>query len=216
MNQEEPGSFKGWDKVNEIYIGRPSDINVGNGKTVSAVAATIDDWLEHEEKTIFSNIKLKGVPYKPFNPDSIEEVLETDDALVILDELHAIIHKNHKIGEGCGKHSIRGLCYRLSEFYRQVRKRNINSRASCQTFQDAHYQFRTLMQQQILCEKFHLEGNRLKKCDSDKCPNDHRHYIKQKLYRNFNFAKELPLFDPEPYYEYYNSYEIVDGWVTYE
>jgi len=102
-------------------------------------------------------------------------VLETDDALVILDELHAIIHKNHKIGELCKKHELIGLCYRLSEFYRQVRKRNINTRQTCQTFQDAHYQFRTLMQQQILCEKYHLEGTKLKKCDSldGKCPDDH-------------------------------------------
>jgi len=204
--------------MNEIYIGRPSDINVGNGKSISVVAKTIDEWLEHEEKTIFSNIKLKGVPYTPFTPENIGEVLETDDALVILDELHAIIHKNHKIGERCGKHSLMGLCYRLSEFYRQVRKRNINTRQSCQTFQDAHYQFRTLMQQQILCEKYHLVGDRLKKCDSldGTCPTDHRHYIKQKLYRNYNFVKELPLLDPEPYYNYYDSYEIVDGWVSYD
>jgi len=204
--------------MNEIYIGRPSDINVGNGKTVSCVASTIDEWLQHEEKTIFSNIKLKGVPYTPFTPENIEEVLETDNALVILDELHAIIHKNHRIGERCNKHSIEGLCYRLSEFYRQVRKRNINTRQTCQTYQDAHYQFRTLMQQQILCEKYHLEGSRLKKCDSldGICSDDHQHYIKQKLYRNFNFVKELPLFDPEPYYEYYDSYEIVDGWVSYD
>jgi len=204
--------------LNEIYIGRPSDINVGNGKTVSCVASTIEEWLLNEEKTIFSNIKLKDIPFTPFRPDNIDEVLETDDALIILDELHAIIHKNHKIGERCGKHELMGLCYRLSEFYRQVRKRNINTRQSCQTFQDAHYQFRTLMQQQILCEKYHLEGNRLKKCDSldGKCPDDHRHFIKQKLYRNYNFVKDLPLFDPEPYYGYYDSYEIVSGWVSYE
>lgn len=204
--------------MNEIYIGKQSDINVGNGKTVSCVAATIDEWLEHEEKAIFSNIKLIGVPFTPFTPENIGEVLETDDALVILDELHAIIHKNHKIGEGCGKHSLKGLCYRVSEFYRQVRKRNINTRQTCQTFQDAHYQYRTLMQQQILCEKYHLINGRLKKCDSldGTCPDDHRHYIKQKLFRNYNFVKELPLLDPEPYYGYYNSYEIVNGWVSYE
>jgi len=76
--------------LNEIFIGRPSDINVGNGKTVSCVASTIDEWLQHEEKTIFSNIQLKGVPYTPFTPESIDEVLETDDALIILDELHAM------------------------------------------------------------------------------------------------------------------------------
>lgn len=202
--------------MNILYMGKPADNNVGNGKTVSSIGNVVDDWILHEEKTIFSNIKLKGIPFSPFYPDNTAEVLETDDALVILDELHAIIHKSHKINEGCGKHSIKGLCYRLSEFFRQVRKRKIDTHSTCQTFQDAHYQFRTLMQQQILCEKYRLEGNRLFKCDSDVCPPEHRHYIKQKLYRNYNFVKELPLFDPEPYYEYYDSYEIVDGWVNYD
>lgn len=202
--------------MNTIYMGKPSDLNVGNGKSVSVIGAVIDKWLEDESKTIYSNIKINEVPFIPFCPDNIKDVLETDSALVVLDELHAIIHKNHKISEGCTKHGVKGLCYRLSEFFRQVRKRGIDTYSTCQTFQDAHYQFRTLMQQQVLCEKYRLEGNRLIKCNTDKCPDDHRHYIKQRLYRNFNFVKELPLFDPEPYYGYYNSFEIVDGWVNYE
>lgn len=203
--------------MNVIYMGKSSDDNVGNGKTCSAVGRIIEEWLENENRVIFSNIKLKEVPYIQFTPDNIGEVLETDNALVLLDELHAIVHKNHKIGEGCTKHGeYRGLCYRISEFYRQIRKRQSDSFSTCQTFADAHFQFRTLMQQQILCEKYHLLNNKLYKCEGDKCPEDHRHYIKQTLFKNFNFVKELPLFDPEPFYGYYDSFEIVDGWVNYD
>jgi len=203
--------------MNILYIGKPRDMNIGNGKTVSAVGATIDEWLNDESKTIFSNIILKEVPYTPFKPDNVSEVLETENALVILDELHAIVDKNHKISETCKKHGeVIGLCYRLSKFFRQVRKRAITTRSTCQTFMDAAYQYRNLMQEQIVCEKKNLHDGRLSKCDGDKCPSDHRHYIKQQLYRNFDFVKELPLFDPEPYYEYYDSFEIIDGWVTYD
>jgi hypothetical protein len=203
--------------MNIMYMGKQADMNIGNGKTVSAVGDTITDWLADDSKTIYSNIALKDVPYSPFTPDNTSEVLDTTGALVILDELHAIVHKNHKIGERCNKHGDSvGLCYRLSEFFRQVRKRGIVTRSTCQTFQDAHYQFRGLMQKQIVCEKYRLVETRLKKCNLDACDDTHRHYIKQQLFQNFNFVKELPLFDPEPYYQYYNSYEIVDGWVSYE
>lgn len=203
--------------MNVIYMGKCSDDNIGNGKTVSAVGRIVDEWLEDENRVIYSNIKLKEVPYTLFSPENIEEVLETDFALVLLDELHAIVHKNHKIGESCKKHGENiGLCYRLSEFFRQIRKRKSDTYSTCQTFADAHFQFRTLMQQQIVCEKFNLQNNKLYKCDGDKCPEDHRHYIKQSLFRNYNFVKELSLFDPEPYYPYYCTGEIVAGWVNYD
>jgi len=202
--------------MNYLYIGKPSDDNIGNGKSVSIVGEVIERWLEDETRTIFSNISLKSIPYTKFTPDNIDEVLETDSALVIIDEIHAIVHKNHKILEHCTKHTIEGLCYRLGQFFRQVRKRKSDTYSSSQTFADTAFQYRTLMQRQIVCEKFNLQGSILKKCDSDKCPDNHEHYIKQTLYKNFNFVRELPLFDPSPYYEYYDSYEIVKGWVTYE
>lgn len=202
--------------MNYLYIGRNSDLNVGNGKTVSAVGATINEYLSDPSKTIFSNIKLFDIEYMPFYPENIGEVLETKKALVILDELHAIVHKNHKINERCTHHSIIGLCYRISEFYRQVRKRDINSRATCQTFSDAPFQYRQLMQEQILCEKYRVENNRLFKCDADKCPAEHEHIIKQTTYRNLFQSKEPIYFDPAPYYNFYDSFEIVEGWVSYE
>jgi len=202
--------------MNYLYIGKPSDDNVGNGKTCSIIGEVIDQWVADESKTIFSNIILKDVPYTKFTPDNIEEVLSTDNALVVLDEIHAIVHKNHRITEHCQKHSVDGLCYRLGEFFRQIRKRSSDSYASSQTFADTAYQYRTLMQRQVVCEKYHLRDNMLRKCESDKCPADHEHYIKQTLFKNYNFVKELPLFDPSTYYNYYDSYEIVDGWVTYD
>jgi hypothetical protein len=81
---------------------------------------------------------------------------------------------------------------------------------------DAPLQYRNLMQEQILCEKYNLYNNKLYKCNADKCPIEHQHYIKQKLYRNLDFVLEKPLFDPTPYYEYYDSFEIVDGWVDFD
>lgn len=197
-------------------MGKSSDLNIGNGKSVSAVGKLIDKWLEDDDKTIISNIKLKGIDYIEFHPEDIDDVLKTDNALVLLDELHAIVHKNHRISESCQKHTIKGLCYRISEFLRQVRKRDIDTASTCQTFGDAHYQYRTLMQEQIVCSKYHLSGSRLYKCDSDTCPPDHTHYIKQDLYRNYTYIKELPLFNPTPYYDFYDSYEIVEGWVQYD
>jgi hypothetical protein len=202
--------------MNILYIGQPRDLNVGNGKTVSCIGDTINDWLADETKVIFSNIKLT-VPYTPFKPDTISEVLETSNALVVLDELHAIVDKNHTISETCKRHGdVIGLCYRLSKFFRQIRKRGSTTRSTCQTFMDAPLQYRNLMQEQILCEKYNLYNDKLYKCNADKCPSEHKHYIKQKLYRNLDFVLEKPLFDPAPYYEYYDSFEIVDGWVCFD
>ena len=198
-----------------MYIGQPADLNIGNGKTVSAVGEVISRWLEDENKQIFSNIKLIDIPYSPFSPENIEEVLETEDSLVILDELHAIVHKNHRISERCKNHSVPGLCYRLAQFFRQIRKRNSDTFSTVQTFSDSHYQYRMLSQRQIVCEKYNLQNNVMRKCDADKCPEEHVHFIKQKLYQNFRFIKDLPIYDPEPFYRYYDSFEIVDGWVSY-
>lgn len=215
--------------MNYIYVGLPADLNIGNGKTSTIVGETIEDWLaareQGKETIIYSNIKLKNLPegaWKEFRPDNIEEVLEAQDALVILDELHAIVHKKHTVSESCTKHVVKGLCYRLSEFFRQVRKRDITTRSSCQTFNDAQYQYRTLMQQQIVCELHHLVGNRLYKCDpamypDKKCPADHYHIVRRYLYRNgCMFVKELKPFDINPYFQFYNTEDIVTGWVTYD
>lgn len=203
--------------MNLIYLGKPRSLNIGNGKTVSAIGNAIDTYIEDDRRTIFSNIELREVDYTPFSPDTIQDVLKTSNAIVILDELHAIVHKNHKIGERCAKHGDNiGLCYKLTEFFRQTRKRNILTISTCQTYMDAQKQLRDMMQEQIECSKFNLTNNRLYKCDADNCPGEHRHFIKQDLYRGDFYIKELPIFDPEPYYGYYDSFEIVEGWISYE
>lgn len=206
--------------MNYIYVGYPCDLNIGIGKTVSAVASIVDQWIENPDKKIFSNIKLNSIDYIELTPENLSEALETKNAIVLMDELHAIVHKNHKVHEGCTKHSVTGLCYRLSEFYRQVRKRDIDTHNTCQTFSDAPFQYRQLMNVQVLCEKYHIdEVNRLKKCrptreNGDRCPMDHRHVIKQTWYPSSIHDQPYYL-DPEPYYGCYDSYEIVDGWVSY-
>lgn len=204
--------------MNIIYVGKGSDDNIGNGKTASAVGETIEEYAIEPDRTIFSNIKLIDIDYVQFSPDNIEEVLETDRALVILDEIHAITHKNHRISESCTKHGEnKGLCYRLSEFFRQVRKRDITTRSTAQNFWDCHIQYRQLMQRQILCEKYYICDNRLCKCNSDKCPDWHEHVIKHTMFRGGVYQVGEPMnFDPTPFYPFYDSYEIVDGWVSYE
>lgn len=203
--------------MNLIYLGKPRSLNIGNGKTVSAIGNAINTYLDDDRRTIFSNICLKEVEYTPFTPDTLGSVLKTSNAIVILDELHAIVHKNHKVNAACKKHGDHiGLCYRLAEFFRQTRKRNILTISTCQTYMDAQKQLRDLMQEQIECSKHNLYNSRLYKCDSDNCPEEHRHFIKQDLYRGDYYIKELPIFDPEPYYGCYDSFEIVEGWVTYD
>ena len=203
--------------MNYIYIGKNADLNIGNGKTVSVVGQAVRDWIHNPRREIYSNIKLKEVEWTQLTPENLDAVLEIEDAIVILDELHAIVHKNHKIGERCTKHGENvGLCYKLAQFFRQVRKRHIDTYSTCQTFMDAPFQYRTLMQRQIVCEKLRVERDCLKKCDADNCPTDHRHYIRQSLFQNMLFVKEIGLFDPEPYYPLYDSTEIVKGWVNYE
>ena len=198
--------------MNYIYFGLAQDINIGNGKTVSAVKQIMTEHLL-EGKVIFSNIKLNEVPYTEFTPDNVYEVLETENAIVLFDEIHAILYKNHRIHEGCGKHSIKGLCYLLVEFFRQVRKKDIDTISTSQLFSDSHFQLRNVMQEMILCEKFHVVGNQLVKCPAkNRCPADHNHIIKQVNYR----TGEEKYFNPKRYYDLYNSEEIVKGWVSYD
>ena len=204
--------------MNYIYIGKPSDYNIGNGKTSSAVGNIAAAFATNPDRTIFSNIELMELPYEKFNPNNISDVLETENALVFLDELHAIVHKNHKIHEGCGKHSVKGLCYLLSEFFRQVRKRKIDTHTTCQTFADCAFQYRQLMNVQIVCEKFHLEGKKLVKCKpnyttGEECPEWHKHIIKQQRYPSEQYEPAV-YFNPEKVYSLYNSFEIVSGWVN--
>lgn len=203
--------------MNFIYFGLPSDYNIGNGKTVSCISKVVDTWILDESRSIFSNIKLHHVPYEPLTPDNLEEVLETENALVVLDEVHAIIHKKHMVTESCKKHAVTGLCYRLSEFMRQVRKRKIDTHSTAQDFYDVHYQMRVMMQVGILCEKFHIENGNLVKCQPDRypgsdCPEDHEHWIKQTNMR----TGTKTFLDPQPYYNMYDSFEIVQGWVSYD
>lgn len=203
--------------MNYVYFGLPADYNIGNGKTVSAIAKIVDSWVLDESRTIFSNIKLHHIPYEQLTPANLNEVLEVENAIVLLDEIHAIIHKKHQVHEACKKHSVKGLCYRLSEFMRQVRKRKIDTHSTAQSFDDVHWQLRVMMQVSTICEKFHVENNSLKKCQPEKyvggdCPENHEHWIKQINWRTgtTNFL------DPAPYYGMYDSFEIVKGWVSYD
>ncbi len=206
--------------LNHAYVGYPTDINIGNGKTSSAVGAALTLWSELPERTIFSNIKLMGVPYEEFRPDNIYEVLETRDAIVIFDEIHAIVHKNDHVSPGCTNHGFKGLCYHLQEFFRQVRKRDIDTFTTSQTFDDIYFQVRQVMNVRIYCELEHLEGKHWKKCLpmnylKHKCPDWHYHRVKQ-LVRPSNTPWAYEYFYPEPFYNNYDSFEIVKGWIPDE
>ena len=217
--------------MNMIYYGLPNDENIGNGKTVSVVGATIEDYINSGEKReIFSNIVLHGIPYTPLTPNNMFEILEVKDALIIFDEMAAIVHKNHHISESCKKHHVEGiqdkyttgLCHRLTMMVRQVRKNDVDTRSTAQDFWDVQRQMRDLMQVGILCEKYHEdEDGGVIKCNPSayprrKCPDTHRHWILQTQVRNSRIIGTPRFFDPEPYYGFYNTNEIVKGWVSYD
>lgn len=195
--------------MNHMFMGRSCDLNIGNGKTVSAVRLLLDEHLNNN-KQIFSNIKICGVDYTPMTPDSIMDILKIDNAVVLFDEIHALFDINHKVSPGCKKHTKTGLCYDISEFFRQVRKRNITTISTVQTFSDCIYRLRIVMQELIICEKFHLENKSLVKCNMDTCPDWHIHFIKQTNYRNGQSC----YIDPKNIYGMYDSSEIVEGWQT--
>ncbi len=204
--------------LNYLYVGYPGDINIGCGKTVSAVGDMLKAWSDNPDRTIFSNIKLSDVPYVQFYPDDIQDVLESPNALVLLDELHTIIHKNDRVSPKCQKHSIPGLCYKISEFLRQVRKNNIDTFTTCQVESDVYFQARQVMNVRIYCEIEHLEGRKWTKClpmeyPEKKCPEYHYHRIKQ-LIRPSPTPWAYKYFLPEPFYGNYNSYEVVKGWIA--
>lgn len=197
------------DKMNYLFFGRSCDLNIGNGKTVSAIRLLFKEHLL-DEKEVFSNIKLNGIPYTELTPDNLVEVLEVENAFVLFDELHAIIDINHKIIPSCKKHGEHtGLCYRISEMFRQVRKGMNTTASTVQTFSDCVYRLKIVMQELIICEKFHIENGVFKKCETDNCPEWHgKHFIKQTNYR----TGEIIYFEPEQFYGLYVSSEIVKGW----
>ena len=193
--------------MNYLYFGKSADLNIGNGKTVSAVGRLVNEYIL-DEKTIYSNIKLIGLPYVELTPYNINEVIETDNAVVLLDELHAIIDIHHKVSPRCKHHIIEGTCFDISELYRQVRKKNITTLSTVQSYSDCVYRLKVVMQENIICEKFDISSGRYRKCLSDICPPWHVHRIMQTNYRTW----EKTIFDPSLYYDCYNSSEIVKGW----
>lgn len=208
--------------LNRVYVGYPSDINIGNGKTSSAVGDALTAASEDPERRIFSNIKLKNISWRnweKFTPDNIYEVLETQDAIVLFDEMHSIVHKGcGKVSSSCKQHAYPGLCYHISEFLRQVRKRDIDTYSTSQTIDDVFFQARQVMNVRIYCELEHIENGRWKKClpmnyARQKCPAWHYHRVKQ-LIRPSNTPWAYNYFYPEPFYKNYDSYEIVGGWLA--
>ncbi len=197
--------------MNHLFFGRSGDMNIGNGKTVSAIRLLFQKHLL-EDKIIFSNIKLNDVEYIELTPDNICEVIETQDAVVLLDELHAIFDIHHKISPTCKHHQIPGTCYEVSELFRQVRKLDITTISTVQSYSDCVYRLKVVMQENIVCEKYDVSQGQFQKCQLDNCPGYHDHRIKQTNIRNgiYNY------FDPKPYYDLYDSSEVVSGWQNIE
>ena len=193
--------------MNYLFFGKSSDLNIGNGKTVSAVNLVFKEHILYN-KSIWSNIKLFGIPYKELRPDNIDEVLEDEDCIVLIDELYAIIDINHKVSPSCKKHEYPGACYEIAKLYRQVRKRNITTAATCQSYSDCIYRLKVVMQNNILCSKYDISTGRYKKCQMDNCQDSHIHRIKQENIR----TGITEYMDPSVIYGMYDSSEIVKGW----
>jgi hypothetical protein len=159
-------------------------------------------------KTVFSNIKLIGIEYTELTPYNIREVVETDNAVVLFDELHAIIDIHHKVSPRCKHHMTLGACFDISELFRQVRKKNITTLSTVQSYSDCVYRLKVVMQENIICEKFDISTGAYKKCFQDNCPTNHKHMIKQTNYRTGDYQYMNPL----NFYSCYDSSEIVKGW----
>jgi hypothetical protein len=193
--------------MNYLYFGNSCDLNIGNGKTVSAVHKLMYE-VSMLGKTAFSNIKLIGIDYTELTPYNIYEVIETDNAVVLFDELHAIIDINHKVTPRCKHHIKAGTCFDISELFRQVRKKNITTLSTVQSFSDCVYRLKVVMQENIICEKYDTSTGIYKKCFQDNCPTTHIHMIRQTNLRTGDYQ----YINPEPFYDSYNSSEIVKGW----
>ena len=193
--------------MNYLFCGLSADLNIGNGKTVSAVQMLMKEHLL-KQKIIFSNIKLFGVDYIELTPYNIAEVLETEHAVVLFDELHAIIDIHHKVSPRCKHHLKLGTCFDISELFRQVRKKDITTLSTVQSYSDCVYRLKVVMQETLICEKFDISTGTYKKCYTDNCPDWHIHRIKQTNIRSGDYG----YFDPSLYYGSYDSSEIVKGW----
>lgn len=198
--------------MNYLFCGLPSDINVGNGKSLSAIELLCK---EHygDGKQIFSNIKLYGLKYTSLTPDNLNEVLECENVVVLFDEVYTVLHNSHKPSPSCKKHAQIGLCFDLLRFFRQIRKIDGTTVSTSQLFGDSQYQLRMLMQEVYFCEKYHWVGKSLVKCkmDKNKCPDWHEHVIKK---TNSRTGEETYIWHPEYYYGLYNTNEIVDSrWI---
>jgi len=193
--------------MNYLFFGRSADLNIGNGKTISAVQRLVNEHVLHD-KEIWSNIKINGFKYTPLRPDNIMEVLEVEHAVVLFDELHAILDLNHKVSPTCKKHTHIGCCYEISELFRQVRKRDITTLSTVQSYSDCIYRLKVVMQENIICEKYDISTGTRRKCFQDNCPSEHVHRIKQTNLRTGDYG----YFDPTDYYGCYDSSEIVAGW----
>ncbi len=195
--------------MNYLFCGRPTK-NKGNGKTLSAVRFLLKEHIE-EGKEIYSNIKLNNVEYTQLKPNNLFKVFSEKNVVVLLDEIHSIVHRNHSIHELCERHGKEniGLCYRLSEFCSQIRKIDGTLILTSQTYSGVARQYRELIDTIILCEKYDAVGGDLQRCTlENKCAAVH--YIRNDYY-GLNDAPEY--FLASPFYEMYNSYEIVSGWV---
>jgi len=196
--------------LNYLFCGRSADLNIGNGKTVSAVIKLLYEHIVNERE-IWSNIKIKGFPYTLLTPENISEVLNVERAVVFLDELHAILDINHKITPSCKKHTKIGCCFDISELYRQIRKRDSITLATVQSYSDCIYRLKVVMQETIICEKYDISQGVYRKCipvETGKCPDWHVHQIKQTNLRTGYYQ----YVDPEPYYGVYDTKEVIEGW----
>ena len=131
--------------------------------------------------------------------------------VVLLDEIHSIVHRNHSVQEECDKHGKDniGLCYRLAEFCSQIRKIDGTLIFTSQTYSGVHKQYRELLDHIILCEKYDVIDGNLIRCQmNNRC--DAVHYIKNEYY---GLVDAPEYFLASPYYEMYKSEEIVEGWV---
>lgn len=167
---------------------------LGSGKTLAVVRYLVKDY--NDGRIIFSNFKLKKIKYKPLD---VLEILKLDEGGVSLNNVSCAIDEITVFAD-C-RTSMTKLNRFLSYFILQTRKRNVTLYYTTQDFNMVDLRLINHTDIRVVAEK-------IKKPDGEYYK-DYRRYTIYDLrdLKNFNW-KSFTL-KITPYYDYYDTNEVI-------
>ncbi len=161
----------------------------GSGKTLFMMKLLDDNY--QRKRKIFSNVTLKKHEFERVDLNTILTKLQTDrdyfnDSIILLDEIHIyfdsldFMHKNNRMAQS---------------FFSQIRKRRILLIATTQYIMNVDVRIRR--QCSKVYEMFNLGRGYFQ---------IHQHYVDGYI----NFYETSYRYNLKPYYNYYDTYEIID------